>query len=218
MNAKNNRVNHDFQIAYFLAGSCHTPDGAYALLCDLRDDRDLALKSIEAVGMRSEAKRIRAERLIASNDEADRLDGQADIAEMQAYSEMTTKNIAAAQAELEFIDKCIEKVQPLRKFAHLPDPEAHESAQVDEWKLELIHRAENHMLTTGTIPPEELKTMRMHPAFEKEIAPALASIGSLSETKDGRAHLLGIMHKKEFDLPLLLGNEVTTHINPQPEQ
>lgn len=210
MNSKTNRVNHDFQIAYFLAGSCHTPDGAYALLCDLRDDRDMALKSIKAAGLRQEAKIIRANRLIASDDEADQLEGKADLAEMEAYSEMTNKNIAAAQAELAFIDKCIEKVQPLRKFSHLPDPEAHEEAQHEEWKLELIHRAENHLLTTGTIPAEEFNTMRMHPAFLEEIVPAIAGMSRLLKHEGGMEQLMIACAGKEnhyFSLSQLLSLE-----------
>lgn len=217
MNSKTNRVNHDFQIAYFLVGSCHTADGAYALLCDLRDDRDLALKSIKAAGLRQEAKIIRANRLISSDDEADQLEGKADLAEMEAHAEMTTKNIAAAQAELAFIDRCIEKVQPLRKFAHLPDPEAHETAQRDEWRLELIRRAENHLLMHGTIPPEEFATMRMHPAYLSDIAPKITAISQAINTIGRDAFLAGYKGtKKDFDLPLLLGNEATNK-QSQPE-
>jgi hypothetical protein len=32
MNAKPHRTNSDFQLRYFLARSCHTPDGARALM------------------------------------------------------------------------------------------------------------------------------------------------------------------------------------------
>lgn len=206
MNSKTNRQNHDFQIAYFLAGSCHTPDGAYALLCDLRDDRDLALKLVLAGQLRTQAKRIRAEIKRDSGDNAEILDGLADLAEIDAFAELEAKNIAAAQAELVFIDKCIEKVQPLRKFAHLPDPEAHEAAQHDEWKLELIHRAQNFMLTTGSIPSDDFAHMRMHPAFVSDIAPAIMKISAQAKTEKGRSELLLGCSKKDFDFPLLLGN------------
>ena len=47
MNAKNHKQNTNFQIVYFLVGSCHTPDGAYALLCELREERLLATNSYE---------------------------------------------------------------------------------------------------------------------------------------------------------------------------
>ena len=51
----------------------------------------------------------------------------------------------------------------------MPDAEAHEAAQFDEWRLELLHRAENEMLTTGTVNPELMNTMRMHPSFATEL-------------------------------------------------
>ncbi len=209
MNSKTNRNNHDFQIAYFLAGSCHTPDGAYALLCDLRDDRDLALKSVQAAQLRNRAKFIRATQRMSSADEAERLEGEADLAEISAFSEIEQKNISAAIAELAFIDKCIEKVQPLRKFSHLPDPEAHEAAQRDEWKLEFIRRAENQMLLTGTISPDDFAHMRMHPDFAEVIAPAITIMGTLMKLEGGRERMLELcaQDKKEFDLPLLLTTE-----------
>jgi len=206
MHAKNNRQNKDFQIIHFLVGSCHTPDAAYSLLCDLRDDRDTALRNVQASDLRNQAKAIRAKRMIASEDEATQLEGQADLAEIEAFSELGQKNIAAAKAELAFIDKCITTIQPLRKYKHLPDPEAHEACQQEEWKLELIQRAENHMLLTGTIPPGEFETMRMHPEFESAIIPVIQQIKKLALSPGGADQLLLGCAKKEFDLPLLLEN------------
>jgi hypothetical protein len=176
MHYKTNRQNHDFQIAYFLAGACHTPDAAYSLLCDLRDDREDALKNVKAVELRMKAKSIRAKRKIESEDEAERLEGEADLSEIEASLETGQKNIDAAQAELATILACIEKVQPLRKFSHLSDAEAHEAAQAEEWKLQLIHTAHNHLLMTGTVPADHFATMRMHPAFKSEIIPAISDM------------------------------------------
>lgn len=191
MNSKNNRVNHDFQIRHFLAGSCHTADGAYALLCDLREDRQLALDSSEAHRLRSLAKRRRAERRLASDDEAERLDGAADIAELDAFAAVTERNLAAARAELAYIDGCMRELEPLRRFKSLPLPQAHEAAQHDEWRFELIHRAENQLLTTGSINPDHFATMRMHPAFEAQILPEIENMLALLAAPGGRARLLG---------------------------
>jgi hypothetical protein len=173
MHAKNNRNNHDFQILHFLAGSCHTADGAYALLCDLRDDRADALKQVKAAHLREHAKMICAERRIASEVEAERLEGQADLGEIECHTETLAKNLAAAQAELDFTEQCIARLQPLRRYAHLPDAEAHESCQREEWRLELINRAQNFLLTSGTIPHDHLATMRQHPDFGASILPAI---------------------------------------------
>jgi len=86
MHYSTNRVNHDFQIAYFVAGSCHTPDAAFAILCDLKEDRNNSIKVFAASKLREQAKRIKAQRLIASSDECDQLEGQADIVEADAMA------------------------------------------------------------------------------------------------------------------------------------
>lgn len=177
MNAKNNRQNHNFQIAYFLAGACHTPDGAYALLCDLKADRELALATAVASDLRTQAKRIRAEHVVRmTTNEADRYEAQADLEEIEAFKKLGEDSLEAARSELRFIEKCIDKVQPLRKFAHLSAQDAHEAAQYDEWKLELINRAENALLSVGHIPTDQFSTMRLHPAFSTEILPAIINI------------------------------------------
>ena len=176
MIGKNNRLNHDFQILHFLVGSCHTPDGAYSLLCDLREGRSDALKAVKASKLREQAKTIRAQRKISSSDPAEQLEGQADLAEIQAHAETTANNIAAAEQELAFIQTCIDKLQSMRKYSHLPDSQAHEACQQEEWRLELLYRAENFLLTQGTIPHDHFATMRQHPAFLTDILPALEQI------------------------------------------
>ena len=173
MHAKTNRQNHDFQIVHFLVGACHTADGAYALLCDLRDDRADALKQAEAARLREQAKIIRAQRRIASDDKAERLEGEADLAEIAGFAATVAKNIAAAKEELAFIQDCMKRIQPYRAFAHLPDAEAHEACQREEWRLELVARAQNYLLTTGSIPPDHFATMRQHPDFGASILPTI---------------------------------------------
>lgn len=206
MHSKNNRQNKDFQIAFFLAGSCHTPDGAYSLLCDLKENRELALANVKSSELRNKAKKIKAERLVKSNDEVEQLEGQADLAEIDAFAEHNAKNIAAAVDELAFINKCIATVDPLRKYKHLPDPEAHEAAQQEEWKCELIHRAENYLLTTGSIPVDHFGTMRLHPEFKTAILPSIQAISTLLQSPGGNEKLMQICSDRDFSLPLLLGH------------
>jgi len=207
MHYKTNRLNHDFQIVYFLAGSCHTPDAAYSLLCDMKEDRSNAIKSYHASKLREQAKLVRATRLLESEDEAERLEGQADVAEMEAATETGERNYKAALAELATIDTCIKVLEPLRKYKHLPDPVAHEAAQAEDWKLELIHRAENCLLTTGAISTDHFATMRLHPEFKTEILPAIEEIQRLMSLPDGRAKLLGSISTRKFYLPELLEGE-----------
>ena len=68
------------------------------------------------------------------------------------------------------------ELEPQRKFKHLPMLEANEAAQREEWLGELKERAENFLLTTGTIPHDHFHHMRCHPDFEKEIAPHIRKI------------------------------------------
>ena len=188
MHAKNNRQNHDFQIAYFLAGSCHTADGAYALLCDLREDRTHALAMVESSDLRRQARRLRAlDRLQQAQDEQDRaeqLEASAELSEIDAGETLEMVNRRAAEQELATIQKCIDLIQPFRRYAHLSDPQAHEATQSEEWRLELIHRAENYLLTGSGIPPDQLNTMRMHPQFETGVWPQVQEISlALAEGK-----------------------------------
>ena len=206
MNSKNNRVNHDFQIAYFLAGACHTPDGAYSLLCDLKENREMALAGVKAASLRTQANIVKAQHALAWGEKWEQLEAEADLAEIEANKKVSEKNITAAEAELDFINKCIERLQPHRKFKHLSDPEAHEAVQREEWRLELISRAENYLLTTGTIPTDHFTTMRQHPDFENDILPVIEStrkaIHELSSTKEVIDHI----NKNKVNIPLLISS------------
>jgi len=222
MHYKTNRLNHDFQIAHFIAGSCQTPDAAYAILCDLKEDRSNALKSFAAYNLRDRAKIKRAERVIAKfidpetqevidgdTENPDYLDAKADIVELQALAETTQRNYDAAVAELETIQKCMDALQAHRRFAHLPDAQAHEAAQHEEWKLQLIHTAENHLLTGHAVPPDHYATMRMHPEFLTAILPSIEKTQRLIHTSGSSPEagklLADHLGKKRFDLPKMLG-------------
>lgn len=183
MHAKTNRQNHDFQIAYFLAGSCQTADGAYALLCDLREDRAHALAMVESSEMRAKARVLKAQSALDEatdeGDEAGKLLALSELSETQANSKLEAVNRDAAVEELAFIEKLIALIQPLRRYKHLPDREAHEAMQMEEWRLELIKRAENYLLAGNSIPADQLGTMRMHPQFELGILPEVQKIEHL---------------------------------------
>jgi hypothetical protein len=204
MHAKNNRLNKDFQIAYFLAGSCHTADGAYSLLKDLQEDREMSLAMIESSELKQQAKILKAQRMIDSGDEVSILKGKSILMEAKNTKAFTLRNIEAAKKELEFINKCIEKIQPHRRFKDLPDPEAHEAAQYDEWKMELISRAENSLLTNGNIPTEHFVTMRMHPAFIDEILPAIEKIRWIASKGDPMSVVIQTIQEERIDIPKLL--------------
>jgi hypothetical protein len=176
MISKNHRQNHDFQLAYFLAGSCHTPDAAYALLQEQREDRMMAIENYRVSEKRTKAKLFRAIALRESRDEADRLDAVADIEEIENNARQGGVLYQAACDEVTFIDECLAKIGPLRKYGHLSDAAACQAMQREEWRLELIRRAENFLATIGTIPADDFNTMRMHPDFGESILPRINTI------------------------------------------
>ena len=133
---------------------------------------------------------IKNTRLLEDSDEVVRLEAQASLAEIESMSEVTQHAYQATLDEIAYIKKCINEIEPKRKYRHLPLAEAHEIAQRDEWKLELIYRAENFLLTSGTIPSDHLATMRQHPDFISDIVPAIEQIKQ--DVSNGQLTLLGL--------------------------
>jgi hypothetical protein len=196
MISKRHKHNTNFQIAHFLAGACHTPDGAYFILMDLKEDRELAMKNASVVNKRNEAKVLRAKAYLANPqaDEAGKLEANADIEEIINMNKEGAIAYEAALDELAFIEECIDRVKPLCKYAGkdgFSEIQAHEASQVDEWKHELIRRAENFILTSGTVPADEFNTMRMHPLFKKDILPRIKEVQANIFLPDGTPNMLG---------------------------
>jgi len=183
MISKNHRQNHDFQIIYFLIGSCHTPDAAYALCQDLREERFNAIENYKVSKIKEKAKILRAEKLLNSIGEADQLDGEAELLEIANNAKTGEVLYNTACKELVFIDDCISKIRPNCKYNALPDDEACQLMQQEEWKFELIRRAENCLIAQATgVPSDQLDTMRMHPEFSSAILPAIAAIKESIQT------------------------------------
>ena len=178
MNSKPHRNNCDFQLKHFMAGSCHTPDGAWALLYDQKIDIAVKIEHTKAQGLRRQAKIMAAEAVLADENSTptQRLNAEADLLECNSVIEGWSKNLQAAENEYAYICKLMDELEPLRKYKHLPLLEANEAMQREEWLGELKTRAENFLLTAGTIPHDHLNTMRCHPDFEAEIVPHIQEL------------------------------------------
>lgn len=100
----------------------------------------------------------------------------AELVEIEAYAGMTERSIAACEAELQTLNDCIAALEPMRRYSHLPDPQAHEAAQSDEWLRELMYRAENMLITTGSIAADHFATMRQHPGFAAHLLPHIRTV------------------------------------------
>jgi hypothetical protein len=178
MIGKPHRNNSDFQLLHFFAGSCHTPDGAWMVMYDQKRDIEDKLKHEDIQRLRREAKIEAANEII--NDEhsrkSEKLEAQADILEANAEVDTWTLNIEAAKNELATINKIMAKLEPLRKYKDLPMLEANEAAQEEEWLRELQYRAENFMITQGTIPHDHFARMREHPKFKTDLLPHIKKV------------------------------------------
>ena len=171
---KNHRQNTNFQIAHFIAGACHTPDGAWSQLCDLKEDRQRAIDHFKVQELRTEAEEMKAKWIIENSDNAvDIKLAEAMLLEIENGRRDGKIHYDAALDEIAFIDECMVRLDNLRQYKNLPEQEAHEASQQEEWKLELIRRAENCLATVGFISTDHFATMRLHPEFQDEILPKI---------------------------------------------
>ncbi len=223
MNAKNNRLNHNFQLLYLIVGKCHTADSAYAVLKDLQQDRELALDRAKSSELRTKAKQLSIQKRIKDaenqDDEIELLEAKADLMDMESDIELSKKNIASAQDELDFINKLLEKVQPHRKYKELSDRDAFEACQSDEWKYELIERATSNILLTGSFNPEDYKNILRHPESDS----MLNQINDFKRSASSNPNLMldtkpvfQVELEKEFDHLLLPSKDSSTLEKPLP--
>ena len=173
MHSSSHRLNHDFQLRHFLAGSCHTPDAAWTLLYAQRIDMESKLKMSKGQEIDRKIKALEASRLSQSIDERDRLESQKILADLDSSQYIFEMNIAGAEKELETINDLMSELEPLCQYSHLSILERNEACWREEWCLELIRRAENNLLAYGTIPPDQIETMRQHPDFQERIVPRI---------------------------------------------
>ena len=207
MHSASHRLNHDFQLRHFLAGSCHTPDAAWTLLYSQKIDMESKLKTAKAQAIDRKIKALEVENLLASSDPIMRLQGEKIQAELEASQYIFDMNVEGAEKELETIVALMEELEPLCKYAHLPILERNEACWREEWCLELIRRAENNLLAYGTIPPDQLETMRQHPDFKERIVPKILELTAKVQMQDRaitfreleESPLLALSGKLEFN-------------------
>jgi hypothetical protein len=226
MNAKPHRQNSRFQLRHFLAGSCTTPDGAYVLLYGQLNDMQTKLAHAESQLKRrqskllaAEAKEAKAQVVIDAHKnnsgsgllhdvlqaEADLLDAQAERLEIAADVPTWEMNLTAAKQELADIENLMLEIKPQCKYAEHDILTMSELAQEEEWLGELKQRAENFLLTAGTIPHDHFQTMRMHPRFKEELVPHIQLMYnkiSLIGQKDFKGNLIGPASHAEVMLEL----------------
>lgn len=168
--------NSDFQYAYFIAGRCHTADEAYRKLSECLEDRQRARETCDAKRPLFNARRLRAKEKLKSDKDYERLEGRAEFDEVEIDVKYMQVNYDQCVKEIESLEKMLKELEKYRKYKDKPLDEANQLIQREEWKHELILRAKEFMLTSGTIPADHLRTMLNHPDFKKEIAPAITDM------------------------------------------
>lgn len=157
-----------------------------------RLDIMLKLEATRAKILRRKARKIEIDKGLQSDDEAVRLNAQADLIEWQSGDGLLEMAVKGAEMELATITQIMEELEPQRKYGHLPVLEASQAAQREEWCLEFKRRTENYLLSIGTIPEDQLNAMRNHPDFEVEIVPHVQQVmHQISAAKDKMAVLKG---------------------------
>ncbi len=178
MNSKPHRQNSDFQLKHFMANDCKTPDGAYVLLYGQRIDMENKIAHSDAQRKRREAKLAAAREVIEdpTSKRSAVLAAEADIIEIEADVPTWELNLKAAHQELATINRYMEELKPQCKHWSEDILAMSEASQEEEWRLELMCRAENFLISQGYIPHDHLNTMRNHPQFASDILPHLAQI------------------------------------------
>jgi len=183
MHAAPHRNNSDFQLRHFIAGSCHTADGAWAILYNQKLDIEIKLATTKAQILRREVRRVELSSRVPNNDLETKLI-EADWIEFRSTDGLLELAIEGAERELETIKSLMDEYAPHRKYGHLPVLEATEAVQREEWLLEFKNRVENYLLTQGTIPHDQIEAMRQHPDFESKIIPHIKTMMiSISQAK-----------------------------------
>jgi hypothetical protein len=191
MTAKPHRQNSGFQLRYFLAGQCSTPDGAYVLMYGQMTDMKNKLRHAEAQLKRRHAKLAKSQYVIdhpAEFKAYEVLEAEADKLEIEADIPIWDMNVLAAQQELADIENLMLEIRPKCKYADLPILEMSEACQEEEWLGELKQRAENFLITAGTIPHDHFQTMRSHPRFKTDLVPHIQLVNQKLATAAALTH------------------------------
>lgn len=172
--------NSHFQNQYFLAGKAHTTWEKYRLLKQQLEDRTAALEASKAGELRLLAKIKKLEHLQLCGTEWEALEAEADLIEAKANLAQAKGCVEAAQDEIWFMEQLVNQLRPELEATRIEgysDQEMFQHCQAEEWKRELICRAQNyHLANLLGIPADQIGTMRLHPEFETMIAPMIQAM------------------------------------------
>lgn len=211
---KNNRQNTDFQLAYFIAGSCKTADGAWSVLQAQKKDMEKRIASAKASRLRLKIRKNKIDEMPESTEEEE-LEKEASLIEYNSDYETFLDTYRGAEMELDTINDLIERIEPYCQFDTSDYLVHQEQTQRLEWQEELKARGENMTLSNILgIPYDHLNTMRMHPDFSSEILPHInktrQAINQSNKSRDD-SYILNFLNRESESLPhniLQLNNQL----------
>lgn len=153
------------QLVHVILANCHTVDEAYRVLCELEEDRLFSIESSLAESKRAQSKVIAAKLVLKDSDESksNKILSECFIDETLARNKLAQPCLDEARRELAFIREIKDKLEPYRKYIELPDHQAHQACQSEEYMYDLFWKAYNFICSTGTIPHDHWMLLKMHP-------------------------------------------------------
>jgi hypothetical protein len=113
-----------------------------------------------------------------------------DLAELTADINLVNLATARAEDEIAFIKKLMAEISPHRKYAHLPQSEAFQACQAEEWAAEHLKRAARFLICDGRIPENYLEAMTVHPWWASYILPRIGELIQMQANKTLGLHML----------------------------
>ena len=165
--------NSQFQTIYFIIGKCHTADEAYRVIMQQLEEREQAVEQGKISEDEFKLRRMKTENNIKSSNSITKYEGEIEMKKIDVDYKYYKLNFEEAEREVLFLRECRDKLEPFRVYRDYPEHIANQLIQQEEWKHELILRAKEFILTRGTIPEDQLRTLTLHPEFKTAILPIL---------------------------------------------
>ena len=165
--------NSQFQTIYFIIGKCHTADEAYRVIMQQLEEREQAVEQGKISEDEFKLRRMKTENNIKSSNPITKYEGEIEMKKIDVDYKYYKLNFEEAEREVLFLRECRDKLEPFRVYRDYPEHIANQLIQQEEWKHELILRAKEFILTRGTIPEDQLRTLTLHPEFKTAILPIL---------------------------------------------
>lgn len=165
--------NSQFQTIYFIIGKCHTADEAYRVIMQQLEEREQAVELGKISEDEFKLRRMKTENNIKSSNPITKYEGEIEMKKIDVDYKYYKLNFEEAEREVLFLRECRDKLEPFRVYRDYPEHIANQLIQQEEWKHELILRAKEFILTRGTIPEDQLRTLTLHPEFKTAILPIL---------------------------------------------